>query len=294
MKIGLFALSFPLFNTEGGGAGAPAAPAGAPAAPAGSPGGSSGTPAPGAPGQPAGASAAPPNAPPPGFTYKEDRSNWVPSHVVRQRTEELTKLQQQLAFEQQRVAALSGVKLPAPPRNPEHDQIRNQLYEIAPELKELAELKEKIKALSGFDPKEFQALKDSQQQSWQVYGNSTLRTLIDKAKEAYGGADLSPKALRRISSAFASELQEDQEFRERYEAGDLSIIDEFIADYRGSVLDPYRRQSAAAAAPNMAAARRLPRGGGSTPVVGARPALLKPTDPNFHQDAWKRFSAATE
>ena len=78
--------------------------------------------------------------------------------------------------------------------------------------------------------------------------------------------------------------------RARYEDVDLSIIDEFVRDYTSGSLDPYRRSTQVAAAPGQAAARRLPRGGGSSAIVGARPATLKPTDPGFHEAAFKRFT----
>ena len=287
MRFNRFAVMLPFSQvTDGGGgggapAGSPPAPAAPPAAP---PGGSSSAPAPGAP---AGA----PPAPPPGFTYKEDRSNWVPSHVVRQNTERARTLEQELAIERSRVAALSGVKPPAPPRNPQYDDIRNQMFEVAPELKDLIELKDKLKELTGLDLNEIRSIRESQSQSWVAHGNQTLRTLADKVKEAYGGADLSPKAVQRIARAFVAEVGEDPELQARYEGGDMTIIDEFLRDYTGGILDPYRRSGAAAAAPGQAAARRLPRGGGSSAVVGGRPPTMKPSDPGYHEAAYRAAQA---
>src|SRR5689334_23596856 len=118
----------PFFETEGGGSGALAA--GTPAAPA------SGTPSGGNPSaSPAGtpvtpAPAAPAASPgPKQYTYTEDRSNWVPSHVVRQRSDELQRAQQELALWKSRTEALSGVKAPVAP-NPEADAIKKQFFEI--------------------------------------------------------------------------------------------------------------------------------------------------------------------
>lgn len=287
MKFGQFYVALPLFDpNEPGGAPAPAAPS-APAAPT---GGQPSAPAPSAPvgGAPA-APAAPPNAPA-GFTYKEDRSNWVPSHVVRQNTDRIRQMENDLLLERQRVAALSGVKPPTAPRNPEHDQIRNQLYEVAPELRELADLKDKLKELTGLDLNEIKQIRSSQDQVWQAHGNSVLRTLTEKVKAAYGGAELSPKALQRVARAFVAEVGEDEDLRQRYEAGDLSIIDEFVKDYTGAVLDPYRRTANVAQNQQHNLARRLPRGGGSSAIVGAPPQNLKPTDPGYHEAAFKRFS----
>lgn len=199
-------------------------------------------------------------------------------------------MEQDLAIERHRVAALSGVKPPAAPRNPEHDQIRNQLFEVAPELKELFEMRDKIKELTGLDLNEIKQIRSSQDQVWQAHGNSVLRTLTEKVKAAYGGADLSPKAMQRVARAFVAEVGEDDDLRARYEAGDLSIIDEFVKDYTGQVLDPYRRTASVAQNQQQNLARRLPRGGGSSAVVGNRPPTLKPSDPGFHEAAFKRFN----
>ena len=289
MKLGVFRLAAPYFDGEGGGAGAPAAPV-APAAPTGGNPGAPSSPAPtGEPG-----SAAPAGQPqgqqPKHFTYKEDRSNWVPSHVVRQRTEELERLKREYFVAQQRIAGLAGIKPPEPPVDPETAQIREQFNKLFPGLAKLEGLQEKLERLAGVD---FEALQSSvqatNQQVWEAHGAAMLRTLVDKASEAYGGQTLEPKAQKRLANAFAFELQEDPEMRARYEAGDVSVIDEFLKDYTGTLLDPYRKATAAAAAPATIAARRLPRGGGSSAIVGARPASLKPSDANFHKSAFDTF-----
>ena len=284
MKLGQFPVAPLMFDPENPG-GVPAAPA-APSSPAG------GQPSAPTPGAPVGSPAAPAVQPqaPTGFNYKEDRSNWVPSHVVRQRTQDLEQARRDLQYEKQRVAALSGVKMPAAPRNPEHDAIRNQLFEVVPEFQEFLDMKEKLKGFAdGFDPKEIAAIRESQTQSWAAQGNQTLRALTDKIKAAYGGKELPQKQLKRIASAFVTEVGEDPELRARYESGDLSIIDEFVADFTGGVLSPFQRQADVTQQATRNLAIRLPRGGGSSSVVGARPATLKPSDPGFHEAAFKRF-----
>jgi hypothetical protein len=285
MKFGLARLALlPLFDVDPGGSPTPPAAPSQPTPPVSQPA------TPPASGQPAVPAAQPQAQPPAGFTYKEDRSNWVPSHVVRQNTERLREYERDLLIERQRVAALSGVKPPQAPRNPEHDQIRNQLFEVAPEMKELFELKDKLKELTGLDLGQIKQLQAGQEQVWQQQGAQTLRTLADKVKAVYGNADLPAKQIARIQRAFAEEVREDPNMRARYEAGDPTLIDEFVKDFTGGILDPYRRTTQAAAQPGFEAARRLPRGGGSSAIVGARPATLKPGDPDFHKAAFGRFS----
>lgn len=284
-RFGLFSLALPFFDTEGGaGSGAPPSTPAAPAAA--SPGGNPSAPAAGAP-----VSGAPPAAPagPKHYTYTEDRSNWVPSHVVRQRTEEAQRLQQELALWKSRTEALSGVKAPTAP-NPEADAIKAQFFQVFPEAQKVFGIVDKLEKLAGVNIDE---IVQSQQQSWVQHGARVLDSVVEKIRAVYGGQELAPKATERIQRAFVSELESDPDLRARYDRGDLSVIDDFVKDYTGTILDPYRRstQAAAPAAPGSFQ-RRLPRGGGGSAVVpGARPATLKPSDgDDFHKAAFASFS----
>jgi hypothetical protein len=210
----------------------------------------------------------------------------VPSHVVRQATERQREIEGRLRYEQERVAALSGVKPPPQPADAENDAIKAHFEKLYPGFGKLMAMQEKLEKLSSFD---FEGVQKSQEQQWEAHGTQVLATLAERVKAAYGGAELSPKAIQRISHAFASDIQNDPDMRARYDRGDMSLIDEFVKDLTGTILDPYRR-STAAAQPGNVAARRLPRGGGSSAIVGARPAALKPSDPGFHTAAFSRFN----
>lgn len=291
MRNSLFRLALPYFDeNDGGGTGAPAVagPGGNPGTPA--PGATAtGTPAAPAPGTPA--AGTPPANTPKTYTYQEDRSNWVPSHRVRQTTQELDKLKRDYELAQSRVAALSGVQPPKPQPSPEFNAIREQLFQVAPELKDVFDNLELLKELKGMNLKDVIAnLQGFATQSWQQRGTSVLGTLNEKIKAAYGGADLAPKQVSRIARAFIGELEDDDELRARYEAGDMTIVDEFVKDYTQGVLDPFRRSSAAAATTRgNSAAQRLPRGGGGAPVASAG-RTVKPADGDaFHKGAFEAF-----
>lgn len=293
MRVALFRLALPCFDDagEGGGGGASAGQPGAAAT------GGTGAPASGAQGgnqptgDPAAAAAGASSQPPPKkFQYDEDRSNWVPSHRVRQYSQEIERLRREYDVAQRRVAALSGVQPPAAQPSAEQNAIRTQLLAVMPELKDLLDARDDISGLKGLNLKEtISALQQFAANRWQQQGTQTLSTLGAKIKAAYGGADIAPKQLARISRAFIGELEDNPELLARYEAGDPSVVDEFVTDYTQGVLDPYRRSTAAAAARQAAGAdaRRLPRGGGGSPTVGNRPPAIKPGDGDkFHKAAW--------
>lgn len=259
------------------GAAAPTDPGGQPAAPP--PSGPVGAP-------PAPAPAGQPDGQPAQYTYKEDRSNWVPSYVVRERTEALDKANRELDFERRRVAALTGVQMPTA-ADPQSEELRAQFAKHFPKLAKLESLADKLEKAAEFD---YDGVQSSQQQVWVAHGNQALQTLTDKVRQAYGGADLSPKALQRIQRSFVNEIAEDPQMEARYRAGDLTIIDEFLAEWKSGVLDPYRRTTAAAAQPGRPEARRLPRGGGGSAVVGGAPPTVKPSDGDaFHKAAFARL-----
>lgn len=298
MRFGKWAFSPVLcFDVEGGGAGAPSGGNGQGATPPASTGGGtpSGTPGgspSGAPAQPGSGTPSGEPAKPSGFTYKEDRSNWVPSHVVRERTEKAKQLERELEYERRRVAALTGVPMPKPPANPEHEQIRQQFFEMFPQFKTLAELDpEKLTKLMGFD---FEALQRANQETseriWANHGTRAVQTFEAKAKELYGAVE--PKQLKRMINAFAAEVQEDADLTRRYEAGDFSIIDEWLGDWSKQFIEPIRKQ-ASSPTPGQFAARRLPRAGGGSAVTGPKPPSLKPSDGDkFHEAAYEAFQRA--
>lgn len=254
---------------------APSAPSGAAVNPAGTPPSS----------DPAGAAT---SAAEKAYTYKEDRSNWVPSHVVRERTERAQQLERELYLERQRVAALSGVKPPTAPQDPETAAIRKQLEAMYPDLAELKAMREELARLKDIDP---DAMKRAAQQPWVIHGSQVLSLLESKVKAAYGGADLTPKAMSRLQRLFVQEMESDPQLTARYERGDLSIIDEFVQDYTAGMLDPYRRSTTVAQQPRQDAARRLPRGGaGSAIAAGPARPTVKPTDGDaFHRAAFDAY-----
>lgn len=256
--------------------------------------GDTSTPAPSAPvGQPstAPAPAAQPNAQPSQFTYKEDRSNWVPPHVQRRYVDEAQRYQRELEYERQRVAALSGVKPPAPPPDPEADAIRQQFLKLFPEMKELMDARDKLKPWMEMDPKEIQELRTSQQQAWELHGGQVLDLFEQKLRTAYGSAELKPEAVAMVQRMFVSTVETDPDLRARYDRGDLRVIDDFINAYKQGLLDPFHRSTTAAAAPVARAAARLPRGGGASAITGPKPPTVKPSDGEaFHKAAFDRFN----
>lgn len=270
-------------GSGGGDAGGAAAPAGGTGA------SSTGAPATGTTAGGA-TTAVQPQAQPSGFSYKEDRSTWVPPHRIREQTATLRKLESDLAQERQRVAALSGVTPPPTGQAAEAAAIREQLLAVMPELKEMFDRKDKLFKAADFD---FDSLRSNQDRTWEQRGTQALGLLTDQITEAYGGQALSPKAVQHFQGMFISALARDAEMRQRYEFGNpADVVAEFVKDITEGVIAPIKRSAAAASGtdPRLAAAARLPRGGRGGPITASQPRTVKPADGDaFHKAAFGRM-----
>lgn len=227
------------------------------------------------------------------FTYPEDRSNWVPSHVLRERSDKFRQqqeaLQRDLEYERRRVAALSGIEQPKPRLSAEQEQIRREFFELFPEYAGLAKLDaSKLEKIAQLDFDAIQrANQETSQRIWTNHGTQAVQYFSGKIKDAYG-ADVAPTTMKRVLNAFVAECGENVQMLQRYEAGDFSVIDEFMADWTKGFIDPVRK-SATQLTPGQVAARKLPRGGGSA-TVSAKPPSLKPSDGDkYHSAAFEAF-----
>lgn len=238
----------------------------------------------------AGASAAQPNAQPAAkkYEYAEDRSTWVPGHKVRAQTDKIRALEAQIAEANRRVGALAGIKTPTP-QEAESAQIKEQLFAIMPELKEILEKREALLKAADFD---YSSIETDRQRQWANTGNHALKLLTNELKAAYGGQDLSEKAARHYQTAFIAHLAQDDALRERFEAGFVEeVVKSYVADITEGVLSPFKRIAAAPPAdPRAAAARRLPRQGGGGAPVAAGPGGKKLTGDDLHKAAFEAFS----
>jgi len=258
---------------SGAGAVAPAAPAPAPSttpvtsAPSGAPGAGDGAPA---------AGAAPASG---GFSYAEDRSQWIPPHRLSEVTTRFRTLAEQNRELDRRVRALTGIEQP---RNTQHDAVRQQFAEVFPEMapllqdpKALAQVLELAK--SG----QLDELRGTAEAYWGRHAQTTARELVTQFAKSSGVdvSTLSPRVQNRMALHLKAFIEEDHtgQRQHRFEMADPSIVTECLADMDGMFLDPLRRSTAAAAARNLEQNRRLPEAGvrGAVPPNPERPAQTK-------------------
>lgn len=213
------------------------------------------------------------------YEYAEDRSQWVPPDRVSQIARQRRDIEQQLFLERQRVAALSGVKAPPAPEDPETAQMRRELETLYPGLKRLGDLPfdKLIKSVERLEQLE-QHTQSSEQHYWSSYGRQQLNIVSGRFKEVFG-KEPSDRQQRVIAGELREFCEADPRRVARYEAQDPTLIEEFWTDYTAEHIDPYRRHFTAPVAAAGRTRERLPQAGASNTVApGQGTGKSKPKD----------------
>jgi hypothetical protein len=201
------------------------------------------------------------------FSYKEDRTDWVPRHRLNELTGGKTKAEQErdtaraeLDTERKRVLALSGVT-PQDPKAQEASQIRDAILELVPEIGLLKGLtKEQLNEILDAA----QTARTSSQATWERHATTMLNDLDSEAGKILGTDKLTPTQQGRIRRAYRDEAMQametrqeqmergerrsldttaqDNDFVARHERGDKTLIKEFTKAFLDDFYEPARRQ----------------------------------------------------
>jgi hypothetical protein len=283
-------------------------PSGSPNSDPGSP-----NPAPSAPGAGAPGGGGDPNGGAPRFAYGEDRSRWIPPHRLEEQKStyerQIGELRHQFDTMNGRVRALMGIDAPPDPR---HEEIRNTLAQIVPGLGPLIKNPALLETLSKLTPEQaqdfvnrvqsggFASMAGTEDALWQRHAAEMTSFAIGEYAKAVGidPASMSSDRARRAFQINLSEfIQEDRTGArlQRYERGDRSIINEFIADVRGVWGGvPAQRQTVDDNARRAENARRLPSRGpqGGPASVSAGGEKKKMTSAEVHEAARQALLAS--
>lgn len=217
------------------------------------------------------------------FSFKEDRTDWVPRHRLNDTSGKLTeaekraiKAEGELEAERKRTRALAGLE-PSDPKKAESEEIRSALYQMFPQLKALENLTaEQLQEV-------FDAAKSAQstsQAAWARHATGMLNDLETEAGSVLGVEKLTPTQQNRLRQAYRDEaasavadrqramqrgeresldtISTDNDFVARHERGDKTLIKEFVKGFLDDWFEPARRSvTASAARRNM---RPIPRG----------------------------------
>lgn len=230
---------------------------------------------------PAGTTTPPPAAadgtPPPKkqFTYEEDRSNWVRPDIFKNAERATTKsaaeienLRREIAARDRRIQVLAGVA-PVDPDQAEAEKVANAFYSLPQfaHLKHLTpELLNRVAQIANEGP----SLSEARDHLYNQQADRFLTSLDRAFADEIGAETLTPtqqRKLRAVFGAWVPDSKTDPEahaaFDKRYNAGDETLIAEFLKEFVSDFVEPARRQATVP----ITQRRPVPRGGASSPVT---------------------------
>lgn len=184
----------------------------------------------------------------------------------------------ELEKERKRVRALSGLENPSPEEETDA-AVRARLEQMYPWLKDLTA--EDIKAVRE-SRGHIEEIRNASTHSWKVHGQKMLTSVTAGVQKALGGGRLSERQIERVQRAYADEAGRNPAFLERHEAGDATLIDEFVKGWMEDFVEPGRRSALSQETQTL----RRPRvpGGKDRSVVGNNDKPIDVKDPKAVED----------
>lgn len=200
------------------------------------------------------------------YSFKEDRSDWVPRTRLNEVSGKLTKLEtetltlkQQLELAEKRTRALAGLD-PADPKSKETEEVRAAILQLFPGLGHLGNLsqEELTEVLEAA-----REARSSSQATWQRHATGMLTDLYSEAareldvekltetqqkqlkrayrEEATSAVQEREAAMRRGERQTLETLPTDNDFVARHERGDKTLLKEFAKAFIADWYEPARR-----------------------------------------------------
>lgn len=223
------------------------------------------------------------------FSYKEDRSDWVPRHRLNDTTTKfegkIKELTDQIAAHQDRVQKAFGFEKPDEEAQ-RNDEIKSALLKVFPNLKALEtmtpeKIDELITAADG--------ARTTTQAQWERHATSMLTTLESEVAKTIGADTLTPTQQKNLRRAYREEARDclnarnaaaqqgapydaSNDFLARHERGDQTLLKEFAKAYLDDWFEPARRRVTADVTRRQG--RPVPRGERArTQIAGGAPKI---------------------
>lgn len=238
------------------------------------------------------------------YTFKEDRSDWLPPHRLREETGKRTKLEtevatlrQEIETERKRVRAALGIETPSKDEA-ELQETRELFFKSFPEFAHLKDLtREDIQELL----EAAREARGSTEATWQRHSAAMRTELENIAAELLRTQKLSDKQSARLWRAFREEAREqaqrrvraekmqdpsynfENDFSARWHRGDTTLLEEFAKTFYEEWAAPVRRTAVAAEVTR--GNRPVPRGERHRSVVTQGPPNINYNDDNAFKQA---------
>lgn len=214
---------------------------------------------------------------PPQFTYKEDRSTWIPKHrfdEVNTQAQRAQELETQLAEERRRVAALTGSQ-PPDPNAAKAESIKEAFFNLPGMgiFRKFASMTEEQFERLMKAPEHLDRFTSAEDQQWKRHADSQVKYIGEKIAEALGAEKLEAEDLDDLRTSFTGWLKRrakgelettgKSDTVRRYEDGDETLLDEFVQAHTKRWVEPARRNTTAQ---NINRTRPVPSSSGRAPV----------------------------
>lgn len=181
--------------------------------------------------------------PPPSSKWEDDpRAKGILADLQRERKarqdyeRRVADAEARAAERERQVAALTNTRTPTK-EEADVEAIRERFAQLFPGLAKLTE--EQIDRLMEVADRGEQ-LEATTTNYWTNHGRNMLASVhSDIAKEL---GDLSDRQKKRINAAYVQEAEQDPNFLARHEAGDPTLIKEFVKNYLDDFVEPVRRK----------------------------------------------------
>lgn len=239
------------------------------------------------------------------FSFKEDRSDWVPRTRLNEESGKRTRLETAYAeaqakadLNEKRLRIAMGLEVPNK-EDQEAAEIREAMYKANPKLKLLERLDEEtIERILGAA----ESATTATQAQWSRHRDGMLSNLQEEAADLLGVEKLSEAQAKRLDRAFREEAREqaqararaeknqdstydyENDFVSRYERGDKKLLQEFAKSFIDDWGIPARRQANASAFDRQTG-RPVPRGGRARTPLTQGPPKIDYNDDKAFRDA---------
>ena len=185
--------------------------------------------------------------------------------------------------EQRRVQALAGVH-PRSEQEQNDEAVRERFRQLYPRLGSLSD--DKIDRLLQLADNA-DSLEAATSHHWQSHGRKMLDAAVTSMQKSLGG-DLTERQKTRLEKAYFNEAQASPEFLARHEAGDPTLVDEFVKGFVEDFVEPGRRKALADEQTRM---RRVPSSRDRSIVGAGGKKLDLSKDDDFAEAAAASFKS---
>lgn len=192
----------------------------------------------------------------PSFTYKEDRTDWIPRHrfnEVSQQARRAAELEAQIKERDAKIAALAGVT-PKDPGAEKAEQVKAAFFQMFPQFKHLSNLTDEQMQALITAPEKAGRVDQFEQREWARHGKAQMSTLYSNVAEAIGAEALDDDQKADLRESFSAwfkgkcqqELEQsggrESKTLQRYEEGDPALLNEFTKRFTDKWVEPARRK----------------------------------------------------